>query len=417
MNTIKCKSITMFFLLFCMSVQAERVYTVDRVIIPEFRITRHNTSYTRVSNETQTFDSLWKNKQKISFEYDQEGKQNGYSVVNWSNALNTWTDSMYCMFFYNSLKQPIAYQVSSVNGDTVDHVVYKEFYYYNSTTNKLEKMMVFSKNGADSLVLSSEEEYKYSQITELDSVITINYDEDDRYVWSTIREKVLYVSDTMYSISENTSYVPLPDSPAVSFDIEHQYYFSSDGKMSMQGKCLVSGILTERTLYTYRTEDGLPETDLSQNIASFVDKSYKDTSRIMYQFSFQDQQIIKTATTEILSAGSWLPVSRRIDTYTSDKVFTRKHCLVTSDRDNRIKVHLSHSSNPVLIISSPERISSIELFSINGALLYKQKNIQSGNKTGIHIPHRKVANCCVPMIVKVQSENGLCSTQRLFQLR
>jgi hypothetical protein len=400
-----------------MSAQAERVYTVDRIIIPEFHITLHNTTYTRKSNETQIFDNQWKNKQKISFNYDLAGKQVGYSVVNWNSSLNTWTDSMYCMFFYNSLEQPTAYQVSSVHGDTVDHVIYKEYYSYNSTTNKLEKMMTFSKNSADSLVLSSEEEYKYSQITELDSVITFNYDEDDGYVWSTIREKVLYVSDTVYSISENTSYVPIPDSPAVVFDIEHQYYFSADGKMSMQGKCLVTGILTERTLYSYRTEDGLPETDLSQNIASFVDKTYKDTSRIAYSFSFQDQQIIKTATTEILSSGSWIPVSRKIDTYTSGKVIVQRNSPVTADRDYGIKMHLSHSSNPSLIISSPEIISSIELFSINGALLHKQKNIQSGNEIRIDMPQRKFSDCSIPLIVKIQLENGLSFTRRFFQVR
>ena len=57
MNMITYKNICTLLLLLCMSAQAERVYTVDRIIIPEFHITLHNTTYTRKSNETQIFDN------------------------------------------------------------------------------------------------------------------------------------------------------------------------------------------------------------------------------------------------------------------------------------------------------------------------------------------------------------------------
>ena len=98
---------------------------------------------------------------------------------------------MYCMFFYNTSKQPLSYQVSAVFADTVEKVAYKEYYFYNNTTSKLEKMISFSKNRADSLVVSTEEEYFYSQNLDLDSVITIGYHRDDHYIWKIVTEKVL----------------------------------------------------------------------------------------------------------------------------------------------------------------------------------------------------------------------------------
>lgn len=417
MNSSTIKHISMFLLLFTMSVHAERAYTVERVIIPEYHITMHNTVYTLMSSETQIFDSQWNNKKKFSFSYDREGMQGGYSIVNWSDSLECWTDSMYCMFFYNSRKQPIAYHVSPVHDDTVDNVLYKEYYFYDNTTSKLEKMTSFSQNSTDSLVLSSEEEYIYSQNSELDSVTTTNYDEDDNYIWSIVTEKVRYTSDTVYSIFENTSYIPYPDSPAITFDVEHQYLFSSDGKKRMQGKCLVAGVLTERTLYSDREEDGLPEMDLSQNIDSFTDKTYKDTSRISYTYSFQDKLITKTATTEILASENWIPVSKKIDTYSSEEVSVRKNSLMPTDRHYKINAYLPHSSHPALFISSSERITSIELFSISGALLHKEKTVHHEDKIRLDLSTQKAAYYCGPMVAKIQLENGFTSTQRIFQVR
>lgn len=417
MNSFNIKRTCMFLILLTIYTRAERAYTVERVIIPEYQITLHNMVYTNVSSESQVFDSQWENQQQFSFKYDNDGKLIGYSVVYWNNSSNSWGDSLYCMFFYNYNKQVIAYHVSPVNDDTVSSVIYKEYYTYNNTTNKLNKLNAFSPNSADSLVLSSEEEYIYSQNSELDSVTTINYDENENYVWSTVTEKVHYVSDTMYSISENTSFKTDPDSSPTTYDIEHQYLFSTDGKKLMQGKCLVPGLITERTLYSYREEDGLPEMDLNQNIASFIDKTYKDTSRIMYSYLFENQQIIKTATTEILSSGSWIPVSREIDTYVSKKVSARKNNPIAIERDYNIKVYLSHSSNPALFISSPGKITSIELYSINGALLLKEYSILPGKEILLDVSTSRVAKFCGPMIAKIRLENGSSLIQRVFQVR
>ncbi|MBN1604834.1 MAG: hypothetical protein JW915_24715 [Chitinispirillaceae bacterium] len=417
MNSFNIKHKCIFLLLLTIYTYAERVYTVDRVIIPEYHFTLKNTVYTKVSSESQIFDNQWKNKQKFSFSYNDDGNQKGYSVVYWSNSSNSWTDSLYCMFSYNSSKQVIAYHVSPVNDDTVNSVIYKEYYSYNNNMNKFEKMNTFSPNSTDSLVLSSEEVYIYSQNSELDSVITINYDEDENYIWSTVSEKVHYVSDTMYSISEKTSYRTGPDSPPTTYDIEHQYLFSTDGKKLMQGKCLIPGLITERTLYSYREEDGLPEMDLSQNIDSFSDTTYKDTSRITYSYSFQDQSVIKIATTEILNSGNWVPDSRRVDTYFSEAVSTRKNSQQTTSRQYKINVYLTSSSRPALFISSSDRVISIELYSINGALLLKENSIQPGKEIQLDVSTNRVANFCGPMIAKIRLENGSSLVQRFFQVR
>jgi len=417
MNSFTIKHICVFLLVLSIYIRAQKAYTVERVIIPEYHITLNNTVYTKISSESQIFDNQWKNKQQFSFSYDDDGKQNGYSVVYWDNSSASWTDSLYCMFIYNSSKQPIAYHVGPVNGDTVDSVIYKEYYSYNGTTNKLEKINTFSPNNADSLVLSSEEEYIYSQNSEIDSVTTNNFDENENYIWSTVAEKVHYVSDTMYSIFESTSYRTDPDSPATTYEIEHQYFFSTDGQKLMQGKCLMPGLITERILYSYREDDGLPEMDLSQNIDSFTDTTYKDTSKITYSYSFQDQSVIKTATTEILTSGNWVPVSRKIDTYFSEAVSTRKNGVITADRQYKINAYVTRSPHPALFISSSERITSIELYSINGALLFKENNIRYGNKIRLDVSNQRVANYCGPMVAKIRLENGSNLIQKVFQVR
>lgn len=415
MRFLNVKSIVLFLSSFYMYTHAERVYTVEKLIIPEYHIKLNDTAYTHISTENQVFDNEWKNSQKISFNYDYEGKQTGYSVVIWKDSLNSWADTMYCMFFYNSLNQPISYQVSQVYNDTVDYVIYKEYYLYNNTTNRLDKITIFSKNSADSLVISSEEIFLYSQNSELDSVITVNYDEDANYVWSVVSEKVNYISDTMYSISENTSYKPHPDSPSICFDIEHQYLFSADGKKKMQGRCLLPGLITERTLYSYREEDGLPEIDLNQNIKSIAEKSYSDTSRIIYEYSFQGQLLIKTSTTEILSPGGWVPVTKIINRFASEVVSTKKNYLNTNKRDLKIKIFLSQSSNPVLSISSPEKILSIEIFSINGVLLHKEKKCP--DQAQFNLSGCKIKNYCGQMIARIQLESGFTSIQKVFSIR
>lgn len=416
MSSFIIKHTSIFLLLLSIYVHGEKVYTVERMIVPECKINLNNTIYIHISSETQMFGSQWKKTQKFSFNYDNDGKQNWYSVVHWNDSLNSWTDSMYCMFFYNSSKQPVAYYVSSVNNDTARHVVYKEYYSYSNTANKLEKINKFSRNSADSLVLSSEEEYIYSLKSELDSIITINYDEDENYIWSTITEKVNYVSDTMYSIFENTSYITNPDSPAVSYDIEYQYHFSSDGKMCMQGICLLPDLITERTLYSYREEDGLPEMDLSQNIDSFADTTYKDTSRTTCSYSFQDNSVIKTATTEILSSENWIPVSRTIDTYISEEVSVPER-LITADRQYKISAYLINSSYPELVISSSLKVTSVELFSINGVLLHKEKSIRYGKEINLDLSNQQVANYRGPIMAKIHLENGSNSIQRILHVR
>lgn len=398
-----------------MHIHAEKVYTVEKSIIPEYQIKLKGGTYTYISTERQIFDNQWKNNQKISFNYDHDGKQTGYSVLIWNESLNNWADTMYCMLFYNSQNQPISYQVSQVHNDTMDHVIYKEYYLYDQNTNKLDKVTIFSKNSADSIVLSSEENFLYSQNKLLDSVITINYDEDDGYVWSVISEKVNYINDTMYSISENTSYIPHPDSPAISFDIEHQYHFSADGKKKMHGKCLLSGLITERTLYSYREEDGLPEIELNQNIKSIIEKTYSDTSRIVYEYSFQDQLLIKTSVTEVSSADGWIPVTKNIDRYASQVVSTKKNFLNTTNGDLKIKIYLTQSPNPVLSISSAEKISSIEIFSINGVLLYKEKSFP--DQAQFNLSSRKIVNYCGQMVARIQLESGFTSIQKVFSIR
>lgn len=56
------------FLLVCsLYIHAERVYNVEKVIIPEYRITVQNRAYTQISSEIQTFDTQWKNKKKTYF--------------------------------------------------------------------------------------------------------------------------------------------------------------------------------------------------------------------------------------------------------------------------------------------------------------------------------------------------------------
>ncbi|HMA64335.1 MAG TPA: hypothetical protein VKO63_04010, partial [Chitinispirillaceae bacterium] len=93
-STIKC---TCFYVLsLFIFTHAESVYTVDKVIIPEYQITLNNKEYTKAASESQVYDTQWKNKQKFTFTYDNNGKQNGYAVVYWSNTSNIWTDSVYC---------------------------------------------------------------------------------------------------------------------------------------------------------------------------------------------------------------------------------------------------------------------------------------------------------------------------------
>lgn len=417
MNSCTIKQTCFYLLSLFIVIHAESVYNVDRIIIPDYQITLNNKVYTKTSSENQVYDNQWKNKQKFTFSYDDDWKQKGYSVVYWNNASNIWTDTIYCMFFYNSNKQPGAYFVSSINGDTISAVFYKEYYSYYNTIKKLENIKSYSENSKGKLVLFTEEEFLYSQNSKLDSVTTINHDEEYDYVWSTVTEKVRYVNDTMYSIVENTSFKADPDSPSTTYDVEHQYFFSNDGKKLLQGKCLLPGVITERTLYSYRKEDGLPEMDLDQNIESFANKTYKDTLRISYSYSFQDQSLIQTATTETFASEKWVPVSRKIDTYYSQAVAILKNNQKVANSHFKINVFLNHSSNPSFFISASDNVLSIEFFTISGALLYKENMLQSGNDVQLDLSHQRIANYSGPMVAKIKLENGNSMIQKILQIR
>ncbi len=417
MTRFSIKRCILLLLVFTINIRAERIYPpVERKIVPDHRISVNQNSYTLLSGESQIYLDEWQSSQKVLYEYDNEGKLQHYAVITWDATLNAWTDSMYCMFFYDSGK-PISYQVSPIYADTVSSVIYKEYYSYDNTINKLVDMVSFTTNSKDSLVLYSKEDYVYSQLLELDSITTVGYDIEQNYTWRITTEEVRYANDTMYSIFENNIYTPHPDSASISFENEHQYFFSRDGKKKMQGKCLIPGLITERILYSYREEDGLPAMELSQNIDSFVDMTYKDTTRIIYSYSFDDQLMIQTATTEIRSAESWIPVSREIDTYTSHAVTARKYEMIAGSRPQCVDAYLTRSAHPALIISSPERIKSVDLFALDGALLLSNKI--SGNKDRIVL---KLSNCASanyngPVIVHVRMENGYASTKKIFRIR
>lgn len=411
----------MFTFAFLLSVvtftHAERAYNVEKTILPEYQLVLPDGIYILDTYESQVLiGEDWQSTQKAAYIYDNSGMLTSYVVT---SLQGNWLDSTYNLFFYNSLKQPISYWVSQSSLDTIENVSYKDYFYYSALTNKLDSIKRYYLNSTGALANMIDEKYFYSANFDMDSTYTVYYDEEPGSIAYYTSEKLNYINDTVYSITQNTFY-SIGESEFMDLGaVEYQYVFSSNGKKIVDGMNVFPDMLTDltnRTVYAWRAEDGLMEESVTQNmdLSKVLSVDYIDTLKTSYTYSVENSIMTRIATTSEWVVDKWVPISRTVDKFRNNITGVKRNNMIVARKKFNVNARLVHSN---LSISSTETIKAIELYSINGVLLHRMNTDKSSKSFTINLEKSRIANFSGPIVAKVLSDKGLHSVQKVFQIR